>query len=135
MQVGPTKRKQQLFNFLPETKYMAYTTKEAIWLGQILFDIGKKQIESLIIHGNNQSAIALVENLKFHLDSKHMELHFHFIQTKISFGKIQLKYQSIENMVADILIKSLPREKHEYCTMKVVVFFSHNDLKSKLIIT
>lgn len=115
---------------------MAYilATKEAIWLGKLLFDLGKKQIESLIIHGDNQSAIALVENLKFHLHSKHMKLHFHFIQTKISFGKIQLKYESIENMVVDILIKSLPKEKHEYCTMKVVVFFSHNDLKSKLTI-
>jgi hypothetical protein len=32
---------------------MAYilTTKEAIWLGKLLFDLGKKQIEFLIIHG------------------------------------------------------------------------------------
>jgi hypothetical protein len=130
LQVGPTKGKQQLFNFLPEIKYTSYilATKEAIWLGQLLFDLVKKQIESLIIHGDNQSVIALVENLKFHLHFKHMELHFHFIQTKISFGKIQLKYQFIDNMVVDILIKSLLREKHEYCIMKVV-FFSHNYLK------
>jgi hypothetical protein len=40
-----------------------------------------------------------------------MELHFHFTHTKISFGKIQLKYVSIENMVVEILIRSLPREK------------------------
>jgi hypothetical protein len=36
-----TKKK---FNFLPEIEYMAYTlaTKKAIWLGQLLFDLGKK---------------------------------------------------------------------------------------------
>jgi hypothetical protein len=42
---------------------MAYilTTKEAIWLGQLLFDLGNKQIESLIIHVDNQNAIALAK--------------------------------------------------------------------------
>jgi len=59
---------------------------------------------------------------------------FILYKSKIYFEKIQLKYQSIENMVVDILVKSLPKEKHEHYTMKVVVFFSHIDLKSKLII-
>ncbi len=93
MQVGPKKGKQQLFNFLLEIKYMDYilATKEVIWLGQLLFDLGKKQIESLIIHGDNQSAIALAENLKLHLHSKHMELHFHFIQIQNIFWKNPIK--------------------------------------------
>ncbi len=44
LQIGPTKGKQQLFNFLPKIEYMAYTLaiKETIWLGQLLFDLGKK---------------------------------------------------------------------------------------------
>ncbi len=51
---------------------MAYTlaSKEAIWFWQLLCDLGEEQLESTIIHGDNQSAITLVENPKFHSRSR-----------------------------------------------------------------
>jgi hypothetical protein len=48
---------------------MAYTlaTKEATWLCLLLCNLGEEdQVESTFIHGDNQSAIALATNPKFH---------------------------------------------------------------------
>jgi hypothetical protein len=62
--------KKQTTTVISSTKarYMAYTlaTKEAIWLRLLLCNLGEDQVESNVIHGDNQSAIALATNPKFH---------------------------------------------------------------------
>jgi hypothetical protein len=101
-----------------KAKYMVYTlaAKEAIWLCLLLCDLGEEQVESSIIHGDNQSVIVLTKNPKFHSRFKHIELQFYFIEVKVFSSEIQLKYCSTRNMVTNILTKSLPKEKHDFCT-------------------
>jgi hypothetical protein len=97
---------------------MVYTlaAKEAIWLCLLLCDLGEKQVEFTIIHGENQSVIVLAKHPKFHSCFKHIELQFYFIEAKVSSSEIQLKYCSTRDMVTNILTKSLPKEKHDFCT-------------------
>ena len=49
----------------------------------------------------------------FHDRSKHVEIRYHFIHDWVQSGAMQLEYISIDDQVANILSKSLPKGKHE----------------------
>ena len=63
------------------------------------------------LYCDNQGAIRLSKDLTFHGCTKHIDVHFHFIQQTISTGAISLKYCPTEDMIADIFTKSLARVK------------------------
>jgi hypothetical protein len=67
-----------------------------------------------IIHYDNQSCIKLSENLVFHDRLKHIEIMYQFILDWVQRGTTQLQYILIDDQVADILTKALPRGKHVY---------------------
>ncbi len=48
----------------------------------------------------------------FHVRTKHIEVHYHFIREKVLAGEIDLIYVSTEDQVADIFTKVLGVEKH-----------------------
>ena len=56
-----------------EVEYVATieACKEAIWLGRLIKDLGIKS-EMPQLHCDSQSAILLVENLVFHVKTKHI---------------------------------------------------------------
>jgi hypothetical protein len=50
----------------------------------------------------------------FHDQLKHIEIKYHFIRDWVQRGAMQLQYISIDEQIADILTKALPRGKHVY---------------------
>ena len=66
----------------------------------------------LIIYNDNQSCISLSRNPTFHVRTKHVEIHHHFVCEKIEEGKIDLVFCGTEDKVANVLIKGLTPEKH-----------------------
>jgi hypothetical protein len=66
-----------------------------------------------IILADNQGAIKLSKNPQHHSRSKHIDVKYHFIRNSYQNGLIELAYIPTAEMVADILTKALPREKHE----------------------
>lgn len=54
-------------------------TSHIIWLRNLLKDLGEDQTNPTILNCDNQSAIALVSNPKYHSCMKHIDLHYHFI--------------------------------------------------------
>lgn len=72
--------------------------------------------DPLLLNSDNQSAIALAKDNRFHARTKHIDIRFHFIRYAIAKGKIQLEYCPTEDMVADILTKALPSMKVKYFT-------------------
>jgi hypothetical protein len=50
----------------------------------------------------------------FHDRSKHIEIMYHFIHDWVQRGAVQLQYVSIDDQVADVLTKALPRGNHVY---------------------
>jgi hypothetical protein len=52
-----------------KSEYMALfqASIETIWGKKLLVSLGQKKIKMVVIHSNNQSIIAFIENLKFHL--------------------------------------------------------------------
>jgi len=65
---------------------------------------------------NNQKAIALIKNSEFHIRTKHIDIHHHFIR-KVKFHKlIHLNYILTSNIVINRLIKSLLTLKFTHFT-------------------
>jgi hypothetical protein len=58
---------------------------------------------------NNQSAIALYKNPVYHNRSKHIDVHYHFLQECVENGEVVVSYTMMENQLADLLTKALGR--------------------------
>lgn len=99
-----------------EAEYMAASLAscEAIWLRKMLFGLFGQPLRPSVIYCDNQSCIKLTENPVFHDRSKHIGIRYHFIRDYVQKGAVKLEYISIDEQVADILTKALPRGKHVY---------------------
>ncbi|CAK9833101.1 Retrovirus-related Pol polyprotein from transposon TNT 1-94 [Anthophora retusa] len=88
---------------------LAHGIKEAIWLRRILNDLNIK-CESVPISIDNQSAIKLANNSKYHKRSKHIDIRFHFIRDVVSEREIEIKYVMSKKQLADLFTKPLPKQ-------------------------
>jgi hypothetical protein len=97
-----------------EAEYMATTqaAKEAMWLRQLMSDIGCVQAKATTIMSDNQGSIALAKNPKHHSRTKHIDVQHHFIREKVETELIELKYCPTQDMVADVLTKALAKDRH-----------------------
>ena len=100
-----------------ESEYVALThaTKDIIWIHKLLTDLSFFYNHGLptTLHCDNQGAIELSKNSRFHARTKHIDVHFHFVRQSVEHGHIRIKYVPTDEMVADIFTKSLGRVKYE----------------------
>ena len=100
-----------------ESEYVALThaSKEAIWLHKLLNKLAFIYPISLptTLHCDNQGAIELSKDSKFHARTKHIDVHFHFVRQTVAQGHITIEYCPTDDMVADIFTKSLARVKFQ----------------------
>lgn len=66
------------------------------------------------------SSIKLTKNPVFHDRSNHIEIKYHFMHDCVQ-RVVKLEYLTTNEQVANILTKSLPREKHVYFRDKMGV--------------
>ena len=99
-----------------EAEYIVqtHTAKEAIWLRSFMSKIHGGKQTALTISCNNQGAIALAKDNKFHLRTKHIDLWYHFIREAVEDGKIMVKYVPTDKNVSDIFTKASPKLKFEW---------------------
>jgi hypothetical protein len=99
-----------------EVEYIAaaHAAKEAVWLMQLLTDLGLVFDSPTPLFIDNQSAITIAQNPEFHDRTKHIDVCYHFLQQKVDGGEIKLKYIPTGDQVADVLTMGLAREKHEH---------------------
>jgi hypothetical protein len=77
-----------------EAEYMAASLAscEAIWLRKLLMGLFEQELETTVIHCDNQSCIKLSENPVFHDRSKHIEICYHFIRDCVQKGSVRLQF-------------------------------------------
>jgi len=124
-------RKQPLVAFSTvEAEYIGASdaVKEAIWVrslyarilyGKILYkhaeqcphclcsDNDSKATEPQQIFVDNQGAIQLAKNPKFHEHTKHISVRFHFVRDACERNAIKTTYLPTSDMLADIMTKYL----------------------------
>lgn len=92
-----------------ESEYVALCegTKEAIWLRDLLEDVGFGQSNGTKIFCDNLNTIRWVENPKHHHRTKHINKQLHYTREKHQIGLIEVQHVASEDQLADMLTKPL----------------------------
>lgn len=107
-----------------EAEYMAATTSscQAVWLRKLLADLQQEQIGPTEIWCDNKATIAMTKNPAFHSRTKHIDTRYHFIHNLVIGGVISMEFCGTNDQVADVLTKSLPRNKHDFFRLQMGVY-------------
>jgi len=65
----------------------------------------------VVIYCDNMSSILLANNPVYHVKTKHIKVHYHFIREKVLAKEIDLIHVNTEDQVADIFTKALGTDK------------------------
>jgi transposase InsO family protein len=105
-----------------EYQALSMATREAIWLRELLSDLGfPQENQPTIIHQDNQSTISLARNPIQHNRTKHIDIAHHYVRECIENGSISIEYCPTSEMTSDALTKPLAREKFDKCRNKMGV--------------
>ena len=98
-----------------ESKYIVQThaAKEVLWLWSFVNEMRGEKDKPLRLNCDNQGAIVLTKDNKFHSQTKHINLRFHFIREAVEDNKLSITYIPTEENMADIFTKALVRPKFE----------------------
>lgn len=113
--VGWSSRRQNtiaLSSTEAEYKSLTEACKEVTWTVGALQELGVEQRLPVSLFCDNQSAIALSMNPRYHARTKHIEIQHHYIKEVVAAGIAEIVYCPTEEMTADILTKGLGRIKH-----------------------
>ncbi|POM77343.1 RxLR effector candidate protein [Phytophthora palmivora] len=109
-----SKRQPTVATSSTEAEYMALynAIQEAVWLRQLLKDLGYENKGATTIYQDNQGCIALAKNPAYHTRTKHIDIKFHFLREKVESKTVELEYKPTDEMIADGFTKVLARNKH-----------------------
>ena len=104
-----------------EAEYIAAThaAKEILWLRALLTELGRPPTGPTTLHVDNQSAIAIAKDPKFHARTKHIDVRYHFIRDVVRSAKVAVTYIPTNENLADAFTKPLPRTKFEIATSRM----------------
>lgn len=96
-----------------EAEYVAisYAVQECSFLSQLYAETTGLQRNTVVLHVDNQGAIALAKNPVYHQRSKHMDIKYHFIRSQVDNENVKLVYVPSDENVADMFTKPLPKSK------------------------
>jgi len=120
-----SRKQQSVSTSTTEAEYVALCqgNKEAVWLRSLLLETSFHQFlgDSLGVqmYSDNQGCIALAENPEGHSRAKHIGVQYHYSRQLIEYGKIKLDYCPTEDMLADVLTKSLGPRAFKECSRKL----------------
>ena len=92
-----------------EAEYVALSsaTQEAVWLRGLMGDLGRQMDGPTTIYEDNQGAIELAKNAKYHNRTKHIDICHQFVRERVVSNEIQVIYCPTGDMIADIMTKGL----------------------------
>lgn len=81
--------------------------KEAIWIRDLVEELGKDLTDQVVIFSDSQSVMFLSRNQTYHERTNHIDVWLYFIKEIIIDGKIKLEKIASKNNVADVVTKSV----------------------------
>ena len=108
-----SKRQEIVSLSTTESEYVAAThgMKDVLWLRSLLSEVFRGFRNATALFSDNQVAIVLMCDHQYHMRTKHIDVHYHWIRWVIEQGSLCLIYCPTDNMVADALTKALPSAK------------------------
>jgi hypothetical protein len=108
-----SKKQPDIAQSTTESEYIALCegTKSIVFLCRLQEDFTGVEQLKIPIMCDNQSAVRLSYNPEYHQRTKHILVRYHYTRQKVNKGKIEIKYISTEDQLADILTKPLPGPK------------------------
>ena len=97
-----------------EAEYVACSaaTQDVVWLKKFLYHlkIVKLASDPVIIYCDNNAAIVVAKDLKYHGKTKHIKMRYHYIREAITEQDVILKHIYTNFMVVDPLTKPIARD-------------------------
>lgn len=81
--------------------------QEVLWLRDLLAELGLQVQFGSVVHGDNQSTIAVSQNGVKSERTKHVDVKYHFITQTVEDGAVRLKWIPTAEQQADIFTKAL----------------------------
>ncbi|MDR3737610.1 MAG: reverse transcriptase domain-containing protein [Terracidiphilus sp.] len=91
----------------------AAAIQEVLWLRGLLKELGLHSQVGSIVHGDNQSAIAVTKNGVKGERTKHVDVKYHFVTETVERGDVQLRWIPTAEQQADIFTKALAQPAFE----------------------
>ena len=115
-----SKRQRSVATSSCESEYMALSAcaKQGQWIAQVFRDLGYakfigKNPSCVQMLGDNQGALALVQNPHLHERSKHIDICYHFTRDLAEKGRLDVSFIPTIEMAADGMTKPLGRVAFE----------------------
>ena len=109
-----------------------HAAKEAVWIRNFVIKVQGMTHGPLTMLCDNQGAIALSKDNKFHSRMKHIDLRYHFIREAVDERKINVQYIPTAENIADIFTKALPRPKFKFFVERVGLAMMEEGGKKKM---
>lgn len=93
-----------------EYSAMSFLTSELKWLKQLLFTLGIRHDQPMVVCCDSKSAIYIATNPVFHERTKHIEIDCHFVRDEIVRGTIIPQHVGTASQLADIFTKAIGRD-------------------------
>jgi hypothetical protein len=92
-----------------EVEYIAAThaVKECIWLCHLIGKLFPSLIRQTTLHCDNQVVLKLAMDDNYHVQTKHIDIRYHFIHQVVTSATINIVYYPTDDMMADVLTKAL----------------------------
>ena len=100
-----------------EAEYMAVSeaVKEAMWLRQLVRSMLGREVGSVPISCDSESALATIRNPIVSQRAKHIDVRYHFVRERAEMGVVVFESISTDEMAADFLTKIVTAAKHMFC--------------------
>lgn len=101
-----------------DAEYMTLSdsSRQLAWLRSFQQELGFKHNSPTPLCADNQGAIFLAVNPAHDRRTKHIDIRYHFVREYIEDGNATIYYVATDEMIADIMTKSLPFATHEKFT-------------------
>jgi hypothetical protein len=87
-----------------EVEYIALTIviHEILYFQALIAELYEPIIPPIPVYCDNQGALTLATNNKFHAHTKHINLQYHYVRSLVRSGLLNLQYCPTEDNIADI---------------------------------
>ena len=98
---------------------MAQSTREIMWLHQLLAKVDIKTSILAKLWCDNQATLHTVYNPVFHERTKHIKINCHFVREKIQLDLTSIGYMKTGEQLDDIFTKTLSGDRVSYLCNKL----------------